>query len=303
MQKHQPCRNLAVRYMLQPANNLQIIECPRDAMQGLHDFIPTATKIKYIQSLLSVGFDTLDCGSFVSPKYIPQMADTAEVLRALDLSDTKTRLSVIVANTRGAEEAAGFEQVDFMGYPFSISETFQVRNTNSTIMQALDTVKQLQEICTNADKEFVLYISMAFGNPYGDPWNIEVVEKWVEEMQKLGIKYLSLSDTVGVADAKTITYLYTELIKRFPKLEFGAHFHTNPNTWRDKVEPAYLSGCRRFDGAIKGFGGCPMAKDDLVGNMPTERLVEFFDEMKIETGLDKTAFGKAMAMAGEVFPV
>ncbi len=272
-------------------------------MQGIHDFIPTATKIKYIQALLSVGFDTLDCGSFVSPKYIPQMADTAEVLRGLDLSDTKTRLSVIVANQRGAKEAAQFEQVNFMGYPFSISETFQVRNTNSTILQALDTVKQMQEICTKSNKEFVLYISMAFGNPYGDPWNIEVVEKWVDEMQKLGIKYLSLSDTVGVAEAKTITYLYTELIERFPKLEFGAHFHTNPATWRDKIEPAYNSGCRRFDGAIKGFGGCPMAKDDLVGNMPTERLVEFFEEIKVNTGLDKTAFGRAMAMTSEVFPI
>lgn len=289
--------------MLQPANNLQIIECPRDAMQGIHDFIHTATKVKYIQALLSVGFDTLDCGSFVSPKYIPQLADTAEVLRALDLRDTKTRLSVIVANKRGAEEAAKFEQVNFMGYPFSISETFQIRNTNSTIAQSLETVKHMQEICTNNNKEFVLYISMAFGNPYGDPWNIEVVEKWVDEMQQLGIKYLSLSDTVGVADAKTISYLYTELIHRFPKLEFGAHFHTTPNTWRDKVEPAYNSGCRRFDGAIKGFGGCPMAKDDLVGNMPTERLIEFFDEMKIETGLDNKAFANAMALAGEVFPI
>jgi len=289
--------------MSQPANRVQIIECPRDAMQGIHEFIPTATKVKYIQALLSVGFDTLDCGSFVSPKYIPQMADTAEVIQGLDLSDTKTRLSVIVANTRGAEEAATFEQVNFMGYPFSISETFQVRNTNSTIMQSLETVKQMQEICVSSDKEFVLYISMAFGNPYGDPWNIEVVEKWVEEMQKLGIKYLSLSDTVGVAQADTITYLYTELIRRFPKLEFGAHFHTNPATWRDKIAPAYNSGCRRFDGAIKGFGGCPMAKDELVGNMPTERLVEFFDEMGLPTGLDSKAFSRAMAMAGEVFPV
>jgi hydroxymethylglutaryl-CoA lyase len=231
------------------------------------------------------------------------MADTAEVIRALDLRDTKTKLSVIVANKRGAEEAAQFEQINFMGYPFSISETFQVRNTNSTIEQALETVKSIQEVCINNNKEFVLYISMAFGNPYGDPWNIEVAEKWVDEMQKLDIKYLSLSDTVGVADTETITYLYTELINRFPKLEFGAHFHTHPNTWRNKIEPAYNSGCRRFDGAIKGFGGCPMAKDDLVGNMPTEHLVSFFEELGQPTGLNTEAFNRAMAMTGEVFPL
>lgn len=289
--------------MSQPTNTVQIIECPRDAMQGIHDFIPTATKIKYIQSLLSVGFEALDCGSFVSAKYIPQMADTAEVIRGLDLSDTKTKLSVIVANKRGAEDAAKFEQISFMGYPFSISETFQVRNTNSTIEQALETVKGIQETCISNNKEFVLYISMAFGNPYGDVWNIEVAEKWVAEMQKLGIKYLSLSDTVGVADAETITYLYKELIGRFPGMEFGAHFHTNPATWLDKIEPAYNSGCRRFDGAIRGFGGCPMAKDDLVGNMPTERLLDFFEELNVNTGLDKAAFAKSMALAGEVFPV
>ncbi len=289
--------------MSQSANKVQIIECPRDAMQGIHDFIPTATKVKYIQSLLSVGFEALDCGSFVSAKYIPQMADTAEVIRALDLSDTKTRLSVIVANKRGAIDAAKFEQISFMGYPFSISETFQVRNTNSTIEQALETVKGIQETCIKHNKEFVLYISMAFGNPYGDPWNIEVAEKWVAEMQKLDIKYLSLSDTVGVADGETISYLYNGLINRFPSMEFGAHFHTNPATWRDKIEPAYNSGCRRFDGAIKGFGGCPMAKDDLVGNMPTERLVDFFEELDVNTGLDKAAFEKSMALAGQVFPV
>lgn len=289
--------------MLQPTNKVQIIECPRDAMQGIHDFIPTATKIKYIQSLLSVGFEALDCGSFVSAKYIPQMADTAEVIRALDLSNTKTKLSVIVANKRGAQDAAQFEQISFMGYPFSISETFQVRNTNSTIEQALETVKGIQETCIKHNKEFVLYISMAFGNPYGDPWNIEVAEKWVAEMQKLDIKYLSLSDTVGVADGETISYLYSGLINQFPKMEFGAHFHTNPATWRDKIEPAYNSGCRRFDGAIKGFGGCPMAKDDLVGNMPTERLVDFFEELDVNTGLDKAAFAKSMALAGQVFPM
>lgn len=289
--------------MPQPADNkVTIVECPRDAMQGINEFIPTQLKIKYLQSLLEVGFDTLDCGSFVSPKYIPQMADTAEVLDSLDLSATKTRLSVIVANKRGAEDAAKFAQVDFMGYPFSISETFQLRNTNSTIVEALDTVKAIQEVCVRSNKQFVLYISMAFGNPYGDPWNIEVAEKWVEELQKLDIKYLSLSDTVGVAEAETISYLYTELIRRFPKMEFGAHFHTNPATWRNKVEPAYNSGCRRFDGAIKGFGGCPMAKDELVGNMPTERLLEFFDGLKVETGLNHAAFGRAMALAGEVFP-
>lgn len=282
---------------------IQIIECPRDAMQGIHQFIPTEMKVQYLNQLLKVGFEVLDCGSFVSPKHIPQMRDTADVLRQLDLRDSDTKLSVIVANERGAKDASQFEQISYMGYPFSISETFQLRNTNSTIAQSVDRVKAIHEIATESGKDFVVYISMAFGNPYGDPWNTDVAEKWVDEMRQIGIKYISLSDTVGVATEDDITLLYSTLVKQFPDMEFGAHFHTNPNTWRQKIEPAYNSGCKRFDGAIKGFGGCPMAKDELVGNMPTERLVEFFNEVGADTGINEAEFAKAMGMAQNVFPI
>lgn len=281
---------------------IQIIECPRDAMQGIHQFIDTDTKVAYLNQLLKVGFEALDCGSFVSPKYVPQMRDTAEVLDRLDLSNSKTELSVIVANERGAVDAAKFDQVSYMGFPFSISETFQVRNTNSTMAQALENVKRMKEICHNADKEFVVYISMAFGNPYGDAWSVAVAEEWVSKMEALGIKYLSLSDTVGVAQPDSISAIYKDLTKRFPSIEFGAHFHTNERTWREKVDAAYLSGCKRFDGAIGGFGGCPMAKDELVGNMPTEHLLAYFEEKNENTGLNMEEFAKARAMVSSVFP-
>jgi hydroxymethylglutaryl-CoA lyase len=270
-------------------------------MQGIHRFIPTDLKIRYINALLKVGFDTLDCGSFVSPKYIPQMQDTAEVLDRLDLDGSKTRLSVIIANQRGAEEACAVEKVHFLGFPFSISETFQLRNTHSTIDQSLHLVESIREECERKKKELVVYLSMAFGNPYNDPWDIDVVGKWISRMAEMNIKYISLSDTVGVATPEVITYFFNDLTKAFPDITFGAHFHTTPDTWREKVEPAWRNGCTRFDGAIKGFGGCPMAKDDLVGNMPTERLLEFFDELKIDTHLDKAAFNTAMLMAPEVF--
>ena len=271
-------------------------------MQGIHDFIPTEDKVRYINALLKVGFDTLDCGSFVSPKYIPQMKDTAEVLDRLDMTGHATKLSVIVANIRGAQDAVQHDKVHYLGFPFSVSETFQMRNTNSTIEQSLHTVEAMRDICLKAGKEYVVYLSMAFGNPYNDIWDIDVVEQWVSRLNEMGIKYISLSDTVGVATPPVIEHFFKTLIPRYTDVSFGVHFHTTPTTWRDKVEPAYLSGCKRFDGAIKGLGGCPMADDELVGNMPTERLLEFFDSQGVDTGLNKEAFFEAMHIASEIFP-
>lgn len=283
--------------------SIKIIECPRDAMQGLKDFIPTELKVEYLQKLLEVGYDTIDCGSFVSPKAIPQMADTSDVIKALDLSDTNTKLSVIVANKRGALEAVAMDEVNYLGFPFSISETFQIRNTNATISKALERVKKIKEIAVNNNKEFVVYMSMAFGNPYGDPWNLEIIEQWINELSKLGIKYISLSDTIGVAGPDELSYCFGKLCPTFDNIEFGAHLHTHAHNWLSKVEAAYKNGCMRFDGAIKGFGGCPMAKDDLVGNMPTENLVQFFNNLNIDTGLDIKKFEEAKLLAGKVFPV
>ncbi|MDX2002073.1 MAG: hydroxymethylglutaryl-CoA lyase [Chitinophagales bacterium] len=281
---------------------VQIIECPRDAMQGIHQFIPTADKVRYINALLKVGFHTLDCGSFVSPRYIPQMQDTAKVLNEIDLTGSHSKLSVIVANVRGAEEACQHENVTYLGFPFSISETFQLRNTNATIEQSLHTVEAIKATCEKAGKQLVVYLSMAFGNPYDDPWDIDVAGKWIDRLSEMDIRYVSLSDTIGVATPEVITYFFRDLTRHFPQMDFGAHFHTTPETWREKVEPAYKNGCNRFDGAIKGFGGCPMAKDDLVGNMPTERLVEYFEEQGVATGLNREAFFEAMQIALEVFP-
>lgn len=279
----------------------KIIECPRDAMQGLHDFIPTQSKIRYINQLLKVGYDTIDFGSFVSPKAIPQMADTAEVLANLDLSSTRSKLLAIVANYRGAEQAVSHPEIQYLGFPFSISETFQQRNTNTSIAASLDTVKQIQDLCVKHDKIPVVYISMGFGNPYGDPWNTEIAEKWVAEMDQIGIRILSLSDTIGIANPDSISYLFSNLIPRFPHIEFGAHLHTTPDTWKEKVEAAFNSGCKRFDGAIKGLGGCPMAADALTGNMATEHMIGFFKEKEINLGLDEAAFLKAMRIATEIF--
>ena len=281
---------------------VKIIECPRDAMQGLHEFIPTEVKAAYLNGLLSVGFDTLDFGSFVSPKAIPQMRDTAQVLERLRLDDTETRLLAIVANLRGANDAARFEQIDYLGYPFSISETFQMRNTNATIEESTARVEQIQEICVRTGKEMVVYISMGFGNPYGDPWNADIVREWTERLAGLDIRIFQLSDTIGVSTPESIRYLYESLIPAYPNLEIGAHLHTTPTTWREKMEAAYESGCRRFDGAIRGFGGCPMAKDDLTGNMPTENMVLFFDEQPEGSGIDYQAFLRCLDFAGQVFP-
>ncbi len=281
---------------------VKLIECPRDAMQGLKEFIPTDVKAAYINLLLQTGFDTIDFGSFVSPKAIPQMRDTAEVLKQLDLSMTKTRLLAIVANRRGAEDAASFAEITYLGYPFSVSETFQLRNTNATIEESLERVDELQQICAHTNKQLVLYISMGFGNPYGDPWNVDIVRQWVERLMEMDIRIFQLSDTIGVASPESIRYLFNHLIPAYPQAEFGAHFHTLPHKWREKIVAAYDSGCRRFDGAIKGFGGCPMAKDDLTGNMPTEHLVEFFTDNQELTGVNPIVFQQAMEMATQVFP-
>jgi hydroxymethylglutaryl-CoA lyase len=281
----------------------KIIECPRDAMQGLHEFVPTEKKIAYINQLLTVGYDTIDFGSFVSPKAIPQMQDTAEVLGNLDLTNTKSKLLAIVANIRGAEEAMKYNEIRYIGFPFSVSETFQQRNTNSSIAQSLITVVEIQNLCVRHGKELVVYISMGFGNPYGDVWNVEIVEKWVKEMDKIGVKILSLSDTLGIANPESISYLFKNLIPAFKHIEFGAHLHTTPITWEEKIAAAFANGCKRFDGAIKGYGGCPMAADELTGNMPTENIISFFDEKGIDLGIDKQAFRKAMFASLNVFGV
>jgi hydroxymethylglutaryl-CoA lyase len=285
---------------------IQLVECPRDAMQGLKTFIPTEVKVNYINLLLKVGFHTLDFGSFVSPKAIPQMRDTIEVLDKLDLSKTKTRLLAIVANERGAAAAAMHAPIQYLGYPFSISETFQIRNTNATIAESLSRVKTIQEICVKNNKQLVLYVSMGFGNPYGDPWNADVVLKWVDVLSKEGIQIFSLSDTIGVSNPTTIAYLFRHLIKAYPQLEFGAHLHTEPHNWHEKIQAAYSNGCLRFDAAMRGFGGCPMAKDDLTGNMATENVVQFFKEMEQETGksllkLNPKAFLKSFELSNSVF--
>ena len=280
---------------------LKIIECPRDAMQGLHQFVPTDIKARYINSLLKVGFDTIDFGSFVSAKAIPQMADTADVLSKLDLSSTKSKLLAIVANKRGAMDAVQFEEIAFLGYPFSVSETFQIRNTNATIEESLSRVAEIQELCVANNRKLVVYLSMGFGNPYGDPWNVEIVQHWVNHLSAMDIRILALSDTIGVSNPENISYLFSNLIPPYPGVEFGAHLHTQPHNWKEKIEAAYASGCRRFDVAMKGYGGCPMAKDELTGNMPTENMLSYFDEIHADTGLDRDAFFEAMRYVPTVF--
>ncbi len=280
---------------------LKIIECPRDAMQGLHQFVPTELKARYINALLKVGFDTIDFGSFVSPKSIPQMADTAEVMKRLDLSSSSSKLLAIVANKRGAIDAVQFDEISYLGYPFSVSETFQLRNTNATIEESLGRVAEIQDLCQANNRKLVVYLSMGFGNPYGDPWNVEIVQHWVNYLAEMDIRIMALSDTIGVSNPENITYLFSNLIPPYPDVEFGAHLHTQPHNWREKVDAAYKSGCRRFDAAMKGYGGCPMAKDELTGNMPTENMVSYFHEVNAATGLDREAFLKAMALVPEVF--
>lgn len=281
--------------------NVKIIECPRDAMQGVRDWIPTKEKAQFIQSLLNCGFDTIDFGSFVSPKAIPQMKDTSELLSLLDLSSTESQLLAIVANIRGAKDAAMYDQIDYLGYPFSISENFQMRNTHKTIAQSIETLKEILNLADSKNKKVVAYLSMGFGNPYGDPWSIDIVGEWTEKLSNMGVKILSLSDTVGSSTPEIITYLFSELITKYPSIEFGAHLHTTTTKWKEKVSAAYLAGCRRFDGAIQGFGGCPMAKDDLTGNMPTEKILSYFAAEKVNTNVNSISFETAYKEASKIF--
>jgi hydroxymethylglutaryl-CoA lyase len=280
---------------------IKIIECPRDAMQGIKTFIPTARKVAYIQSLLRVGFDTIDFGSFVSPKAIPQMQDTAEVLAQLDLSQTRSKLLAIIANTQGAIAASQYQPIQYLGFPFSISENFQMRNTHKTISESLITLQEILEIADKSDKEVITYLSMGFGNPYGDPWSLEIVGEWIEKLSNMGAKIVSLSDTVGSSTPDVIHYLFSHLIPKYPKIEFGAHLHTTPDKWFEKIDAAYNSGCRRFDGAIQGFGGCPMATDVLTGNMPTEKLVSYFTSKKENTNISAMSFESAYNEASKLF--
>lgn len=280
---------------------IKIIECPRDAMQGIKPFIPTERKVAYIQSLLRVGFDSIDFGSFVSPKAIPQMQDTEAVLAQLDLSQTTSKLLAIIANTRGAEMASKHAEIQYLGFPFSISENFQMRNTHKTIAESLVSLQEILEVADKSNKEVVAYLSMGFGNPYGDPWNVEIVGEWTERLSKMGVKILSLSDTVGSSTPDVISYLFSNLIPQYPEIEFGAHLHTTPDKWFEKIDAAYKAGCRRYDGAIQGFGGCPMAKDDLTGNMPTEKLLSYFTANKENTNLNPLSFESAYNEASKLF--
>jgi hydroxymethylglutaryl-CoA lyase len=280
---------------------IQLVECPRDAMQGFENFIPTNLKAEYINTLLKVGFHTIDFGSFVSPKAIPQMRDTAEVLSRLNLEGSSSKLLAIVANSRGAEQAASFSEIQYLGYPFSVSEVFQKRNTNRTIEDSLILVDRMQNLVAKHNKELIVYLSMAFGNPYQEVWHPDIVAKYTEILVNMGIRTLALSDTIGVSTKETISPLFSQLIPEFNEVTFGAHLHTNLKDWKEKVMAAYLSGCFRFDTAIKGLGGCPMAKDELTGNMPTEKMLSFLNEQDEESSINPLAFESAYNKAIEVF--
>ncbi|WP_234997906.1 hydroxymethylglutaryl-CoA lyase [Mucilaginibacter sp. OK098] len=280
---------------------IKITECPRDAMQGLHQFIPTDLKAAYINLLLQVGFDTIDFGSFVSPKAIPQMQDTAAVLSRLDLSNTKSKLLAIIANYRGAEEAAKHPEITYLGFPFSISETFQQRNTNSGINDSFDNVRRIHELCDKNNKHLLVYLSMGFGNPYGDEWNEDIVLQWAEKLIDEGIQYIALADTIGIASPEQISSIYPLLCSQFPDTEFGIHLHSTPDTWQEKIEAAYKSGCRSFDTTVKGYGGCPMAKDELTGNIATENLIGYLQSQNEPIELDMGKFREAMEYSGRIF--
>ena len=267
-----------------------LIECPRDAMQGIKKWIPTEAKIKYVQSLLTVGFDVIDVGSFVSPKAIPQMRDTAEVLRNIDITESKSELLVIVANLRGALEAVKFDSISYIGFPLSVSENFQMRNTHKTQQEAFVLLDELLKVCSSSGKKLVVYLSMGFGNPYGDQWSVPIVMNWIDLLVEKGVQIISLSDTVGTAKADDISQIFKASIVQYPEIEIGAHFHTQPQNAFNKIKAAYDAGCIRFDGAIKGFGGCPMAADDLTGNLPTEKLLSFFNQQKISLNINPIKF-------------
>ena len=281
--------------------NIQLVECPRDAMQGWKNLIATEKKIEYLNSLLKVGFDTIDFGSFVSPKAIPQMADTAEVLNGLEPGNSKSKLLAIVANVRGAEDAARFQKITHLGYPFSVSETFQLRNTNSTIEESLQRVEGIRQVCLQHDKQLVIYLSMGFGNPYGDPYSNEIVFGWAERIAGLGIKVISLADTVGMATPEQVYSITLHLIEALPGHTIGVHLHSRPQNWKQKIEAALQAGCERFDGALKGIGGCPMANDELVGNMDTELMIPYFEKKELLNGLDKQALQESLRIASEIF--
>jgi hydroxymethylglutaryl-CoA lyase len=280
---------------------ITLVECPRDAMQGWKEFIPTERKVEYLNTLLRVGFDVLDFGSFVSAKAIPQMADTKEVIPQLQMNGSKTKLLAIIANTRGAEEAVAYDEITYLGFPFSISETFQLRNTNKTIAESLIQVEEIQNLCVQKGKELVVYISMGFGNPYGDDYSAEVAIKWVDKLAQLGIKTIAMADTVGVAKPDTIEYIYQSLVPEFKNIHLGAHFHSTIDTWEEKIQSAYDNGCTRFDSALKGIGGCPMAKDDLVGNIATENIIDWCGRNNISPDINKDAFNEALLMASTIF--
>ena len=280
---------------------VKVVECPRDAMQGIKTWIPTNEKINYVQSLLNVGFDVLDVGSFVSPRSIPQMKDSREVLESLDLKSTNSKLLYIVANLRGANEACHYSQIDFLGFPFSISENFQMRNTNKTIDDSIDVLKGIISISEKNNKKVVVYLSMGFGNPYGDEWDYEVLEKWISIINSLGVKTISISDTIGVSTPTKIDKVFKNSIKQFPRIEFGAHFHTKPSNWFEKIDSAYKAGCRRFDTAIQGFGGCPMAGDELTGNFPTEKLINYLNQKKEPINVNLLNFETSYNEATKIF--
>lgn len=289
------------QHLADKAGQFQLIECPRDAMQGWKHFIPTEEKISYLSTLLKVGFDVLDFGSFVSAKAIPQLADTKEVIKGLDLTGTKTKLLAIIANTRGAEEAAAYDEIRYLGFPFSISETFQLRNTNKTIAQSLVQVEEIQNICLQKNKELVVYISMGFGNPYGDEYSASVAINWVKQLSDLGVKTIAMSDTVGVAEPANISWIFNQLIPEFRHLNIGAHFHSSADKWEEKIQTAYNAGCLRYDSALRGIGGCPMAEDKLVGNISTENIVNWCEQNGIPLNINKEAFMEAWQMAGRIF--
>ena len=282
-------------------NKIQLVECPRDAMQGWQHFIPTEQKIKYLNSLLQVGFDTLDFGSFVSPKAILQMADTAQVISGLELGIGKTKLLAIVANTRGAEEAVCFDEISYLGFPFSISPTFQLRNTNSTQEESLQRIDEIQELCIKNNKQLVVYLSMGFGNPYGDIYNEEILLKWADEMVNRNIEIISLADTIGLGTPEQISFALKTLIPQYSSTTFGVHLHSTKFNWKEKLQASIDAGCKRFDGALKGIGGCPMAQDDLVGNMDSEKMIHFFEENNLFNNYNKTTLAKSLLMADSIF--
>ena len=287
--------------MPEKETNIKLIECPRDAMQGWKNFIPTKKKIEYINQLLKVGFDTIDFGSFVSAKAIPQMADTKEVISHLSMVNTKTKLLAIVANVRGAEEAAQYDLINYLGFPFSISPTFQMRNTNSTIEQSLQNVKEIKNICDKNEKEPVIYISMAFGNPYKDDYNEEIVLEWIDKLVGEGIGIISLADTVGIAESSQVSSVTKKVIETFSQTEIGVHLHSTNKNWQQKIDAALQAGCNRFDGALKGIGGCPMANDELVGNMDSELMISYFKEIGYCKEINAEALDQSIRLAGEIF--